>query len=452
MTGILDDLVAIVGAGHVLTAPSDTAPHTVDWSGRFQGHTPAVVRPGSTDEVAAVVLACRRHGVAIVPQGGNTGLVGGGVPLAGEVVLSLRRLDDLGPLDAAAGQLTAQAGVTLAAVHRAGEQSGWAYGVDFAARDRATVGGTIATNAGGLHVFRYGNTRAQVIGVEAVLGDGSVVSHLRGLTRDNAGYHLPSLLCGSEGTLGIVTAAVLRLVPRATQRVTAQFAFDTVPAAVAAAYALRRHVRAAEAIELFLASGLDLVCAVTSLPPPFPTRHQAYVIAEAADAVDPSADLAAAPRFLEHVAASHVTINAGERHRLWQYREQHTASVNTLGAPHKLDVALPASRLSEFVEAVPAAVAAATGPHARTWLWGHAAEGNVHVNVTGVDPDDYRSDDAVLQLVVDLGGSISAEHGIGTAKREWLPSTRSPAEIAAYRAIKRALDPDGILNPGVLLP
>ena len=451
MSSLVGDLAGAVGAEHVDTGGA-TAAYTVDWSGRFRGATPAVVRPGTTDEVAAVVQVCRRHGAAIVPQGGNTGLVGGGVPLDGEVVLSLRRLDGLGPVDAGAGQVRAGAGVTLAGVHQAVASSGWAYGVDYAARDQATVGGTIATNAGGLHVFRYGDTRAQVIGVEAVLGNGSIVSHLRGLTRDNAGYHLPSLLCGSEGTLAIVTAALLRLVPRATHRCTALFAFDSVPAAVHAALVLRRHVRAAEAVELFLAEGLDLVCGVMNLPPPFPTAHAAYVLVEAADSVDPSPALARAPGLIDHLAAHRMTAVPAEQRALWQYREKHTASINTLGAPHKLDVALPADRLSEFIARVPGAVMTAAGPPARTWLWGHAAEGNVHVNVTGVEPHDDRPDHAVLSLVVELGGSISAEHGIGTAKKAWLPMTRSQAEIEAYRAIKQALDPDGILNPNVLLP
>ncbi|MGH9222299.1 MAG: FAD-binding oxidoreductase [Acidimicrobiales bacterium] len=446
MSRLVEELTAVVGTDHVLNSPA----FTTDWTGRFVGHTPAVVQPGSVDEVAAAVHACRSHGAAIVPQGGNTGLVGGGVPLGGEVVVSLVRLNAVA-VDATGGQVVAGAGATLSAVHEAAGAAGWAYGVDFASRDRATVGGTIATNAGGLHVFRHGNTRAQVIGVEAVLGDGSTVSQLGGLTRDNAGYHLPSLLCGSEGTLGIVTAARLRLVPRADERVTALLAFGSVGAAVTAAYALRRYLRTAEAIELVLAGGLDLVCQAMGLAPPLPARHQAYLLVEAADSVSPAAEVNAALASLAGVEAALVTAGPAERHALWQYREKHTESVNTLGVPHKLDVALPGERLTEFIEAVPSVVAG-VAPAGRTWLWGHAAEGNVHVNVTGVEVDDDRADDAVLRLVVELGGSISAEHGIGTAKKAWLSLTRTPAEIAAYRAIKRALDPDGILNPNVLLP
>ena len=224
---IVDRLRQVVGM-QVIDDPEVIASYTTDWTGRFVGHAGIVVRPGSTDEVAGVVLACRELGVPLVPQGGNTGLVGGGVPLQGEVVLSLRRLQVLEPVDALAGQVTAGAGTALGTLHRAVGSAGWAYGVDLASRDSATVGGTVATNAGGTHVLRYGDTRAQVLGVEAVLGTGSVISHLGGLVKDNTGYDLPGLLCGSEGTLAVVTAARLRLVPAPSFRTVAVLAFDTV--------------------------------------------------------------------------------------------------------------------------------------------------------------------------------------------------------------------------------
>jgi FAD/FMN-containing dehydrogenase len=200
-------LAAIVGDAHVLVDADLRAPYERDWTGRFTGTTPAVVRPGTVEQVAAVVRWCGGEGVALVPQGGNTGLVGGGVPLGGELVMSLRRLDGIGPVDPMAAQLTASAGATLGAVQRAAGDHRMRYAVDLGARDSATIGGTVATNAGGLHVLRHGATRAQVVGIEAVLGDGSVVSHLGGLIKDNTGYDLAGLLCGSEGTLGIVTAA-----------------------------------------------------------------------------------------------------------------------------------------------------------------------------------------------------------------------------------------------------
>ena len=448
---LLAQLGDAVGPDHVLTDPEVIAGYCVDWTGRFRGATAAVVQLASTVEAAAVVAICRRHGVALVPQGGNTGLVGGSVPLAGELVLSLRRMSAIADVDDQAGQLAAGAGATLAGVQEAAEAMGWAYGVDFASRDTATVGGSIATNAGGLRVIRYGDTRAQVVGIEAVLGDGSVVSHLGGLVRDNSGYHLPSLFCGSEGTLGVVTAARLRLVPPVRERVVALVAFDTIDAAVVAAFELRHHVRSLEAVELFLASGLDLVCRVDNVPHPFASPHLALLLVEAGADRSPLDDLAAAVDSLEGVADATVAVDEPRRHELWHFRERHPRAISSLGSPHKLDVALPNAHLAEFLRRVPDAVAE-VAPAASSWLFGHAADGSVHVNVTGLSPDDNVVDDTVLRLAAELGGTISAEHGIGSAKRAYLRLNRSPTEVAAFRAVKRALDPDGILNPNVLLP
>ncbi|HLH27885.1 MAG TPA: FAD-binding oxidoreductase, partial [Acidimicrobiales bacterium] len=249
--GLVGRLRDVVGDG-VATDPEVCAAFARDWTGRFCGTTPAVVRPRSTAEVAGVLEVCRDTGVPLVPQGGNTGLVGGGVPLGGEVVLSLRRLDRLDEVDRLAGQVTAGAGVTVGRLHDAAGAAGWGYGVDLSSRDSATVGGTIATNAGGIHMVRHGGTRAQVLGVEAVLGTGSVVSHLGGLVKDNTGYDLPGLMCGSEGTLGVVTAARLRLVPALSARTAAIAAFGSVEAAVGAAAELRRSLPTLEACELFL--------------------------------------------------------------------------------------------------------------------------------------------------------------------------------------------------------
>lgn len=448
---LLARLARIVGDAHVLTGADTTAGHTVDWTGRFRGPALAVVRPGTTAEVAQVVRACARAGVGVVPQGGNTGLVGGSVPRAGEVVCSLRRLTRLDAVDLRTGQVTAGAGVTLARLQEHARAAGWDYGVDLAARDSATVGGTVATDAGGVHVLRHGPTRRQLVGVEAVLADGSVVGRLDGLEKDNTGYDLAGLLCGSEGTLGVVTAARLRLVPPAREVVVALLAFDDLDDALDAVGHLRRDVDCLSALELFLQDGLDLVCAQLGLRAPFTGAHRAYVLAEAAAASDPTPVLAGAVDALAAVADVAVATDPQARRALWRYREAHTEAVNRLGPPHKLDVALPAGALAEFVAAVPAAVSA-VAPGARVWLFGHAGDGNVHVNVTGVAPDDVRVTDTVLRMVAQRRGSISAEHGIGVAKRAWLHLVRSEAEIAAYRAIKDALDPRGILNPGVLLP
>jgi FAD/FMN-containing dehydrogenase len=371
--------------------------------------------------------------------------------LHGEVVLDLRRLDALGPVDARSGQTTAQAGVTIARLHAHAHEAGWEYGVDLGARESATVGGTIATNAGGTHVLRYGATRRQVVGVEAVFSDGRIMSRLDGLEKDNTGYDLAGLLCGSEGTLAVIVAARLRLVPRPSHIVVALLAFDGVEAALDAVGSLRRAVDSLRAVELFFQDGLDLVCDRLGLLRPFAARHVAFVLVEAAAGTDPTAELADAIEDLTGVADVAVAGDDRAARDLWRYREAHTEAINLLGPPHKLDVTLPAVQLPAFVSEVRGHVAA-VAPEAVVWLFGHAADGNIHVNVTGVDPDDDRVTDAVLRLVARLHGSISAEHGIGTAKRQWLTLVRSSTEIDAFRAIKRALDPDGVLNPHVLLP
>jgi FAD/FMN-containing dehydrogenase len=448
---VLRAIAAELGAAGVVTDRDRVASHTTDWTGRFTGEAAALVRPSSTEEVAAVLARCHEAGVAVVPQGGNTGLVGGGVPRHGEIVLHLGRLRGVEPVDEGALQVTVSAGEPLAGLQAAAADAGLAYAVDLAARDTATVGGTIATNAGGLHVLRWGGTRQQLMGIEAVLADGRVVSHLGGLVKDNTGYDLAGLLCGSEGTLAVVTRARLRLVPRHEARVVAMVGFVDVAAAVGAVARWRRRVASLTAVEVVLAAGVDLVCEVGGLPPPLASRPPVLVLVEAADRDDPTAAVASAVEATDGVLDVAVATNEREAAALWRYREDHTLAINTLGPPHKLDVTLPMAALARFAAEVPDAVTAVE-PGARTWLFGHLGDGNLHVNVTDLAPDDDRVDDVVLRLVASLGGSISAEHGIGRAKRRWLDLVRSPAEIDAMRAIKHALDPRGILNPGVLVP
>ncbi len=448
---LLNALRAAVGDAHVLTDPDVVAGQVRDWTGRFSGSTPAVVRPAAAIEVAAVLRACGDAGVAVVPQGGNTGLVGGSVPLHNEIVLDLRRLDALGPVDRRAGQVTAQAGVTLGRLHAHAHAAGWNYGVDLSARDTATVGGTVATNAGGMHVLRYGSTRRQLLGVEAVFADGAVMRRLDGLEKDNTGYDLSGLLCGSEGTLAVITAARLRLVPRPNHVVVALLAFDAAEAAFDAVGELRLTVESLRAVEMFEQRGLDLVCEQLRIARPFADRHSTFLLVEAAARTDPTTELANAIDALGGVAD--VAVGADDRaaRDLWRYREGHTEAINRLGAPHKLDVTLPAGGLAAFLVEVRERIAT-VAPGAAVWLFGHAADGNVHVNVTGVAPDDDRITDTVLQLVARRHGSISAEHGIGTAKRAWLALARSPDEIRTFRAVKYAFDPNNVLNPNVLLP
>ncbi len=388
----------------------------------------------------------------MVPQGGNTGLVGGSVPLSGELVLSMSRLVSITGVDADAGQLTAGAGTTLAAVQTAAREAGWRYGVDLAARDTATVGGTVATNAGGLRVIRFGPTRHQLLGVEAVLGTGDVVRRLDGLVKDNTGLDLAGLLCGSEGTLGVVCRARLALVPPPGETVTALVGLATLGDAVRAAGAIRRAVPGLEAVEVVLEAGSRLVAEVTGVAPVLDPVPPVQLVVEAVGPPDPATALAATLDRLDGVSEVAVATDAARANRLWHVREAHTESIARIGVPHKYDVTLPAGRLADFCASVPDLVAGAA-PDATTWLFGHLADGNIHVNVTGATDDrDAAIDRAVLDAVIERGGSISAEHGIGTAKRSWLVADRGAGDVAAMRAIKTALDPDGICNPNVLFP
>lgn len=446
---LTEALADVVGADHVLVDPDLRASAETDWTGRYRGPAAAVVRPGSTADVAEVVRVCAAAGAAIVPQGGNTGLVGASVPRDGEVVLSLTRLDGLEDVDRVAAQVTAGAGVTLARLQAHAEAAGLAFPVDLGARDSATLGGMVATNAGGVRVLRYGPMRSQLAGVEAVLADGQVLTDLAGLDKDNTGYHLPGLLCGSEGTLAIVTRVRLRLARRLPARVTALLAVDDVDAAVATTRTLRDRLANLEAAELMLPSGLELVAANGGGHPPVGPAG-AYLLVECADRSDPTEALAAAVAEAGITDAAVATDHA-DRRRLWTLREGHTEAINAASIPHKLDVSVPLPRLAAFCHAVPNTVRA-VAPDARVILFGHVGDGNVHVNVLDLDPADPTVDDAVFTLVLDHGGSISAEHGIGVAKVAWLERQRGPAAVAAMRAIKQALDPQGILNPGVLLP
>ncbi len=490
----IGELADIVGEAHVISDPEITASYAVDWTRRFVGSTALVIRPGDTAQTAAVMRVLAKTSIAIVPQGGNTGLVGGSVPLAGEAVLSMRRLCTCEPVDELASQVTLGAGVTLAEAQGHVGASGLDIGVDLAARDSATIGGMVATNAGGVNVVRYGAMRAQLVGIEAVLADGSVISHLAGLEKDNTGYDLGSLLAGSEGTLGVITRVRLRLHPAQPERATALLAFKTVADAVRAASSLRRSVTSLHALEAVFEDAMRLVSQhlrvappVGSLDPnPQHTRSQssssschatsnatsiatsnratsnaanraggaAWLIVEAAARTDPSEELAAAVDALDDlVTDAAVAFDPAARQRLWAFREHVTEAISAAGIPHKLDVTLPATRLAEFADGVREVVRAAD-PKAAPLLFGHLGDGNIHVNVlgpNGVEPGE-QVDTAVLRYVADLGGSISAEHGIGTAKTHCLHLNRSQAELTTFANIKRALDPAGLLNPNVLLP
>jgi FAD/FMN-containing dehydrogenase len=446
---LVEALSDVVGRSRVLVDPDIVASYCVDWTGRFRGSAACVVRPGSADEVASVLAVCRSLGTAVVPQGGNTGLVGGSVPRGGEVVLSLARLNALGPVDPATLQVSVGAGVTLSALAGHARAHGLDVGLDLGARDSATIGGIVATNAGGARALRYGTARARVAGLEAVLAGGGRVSRMGGLLKDNAGYDLPALLVGSEGTLGVITAVRWRLVPLLPARVAALVGLESVSAAAALLGALRTRVPSLEAAEFFLDDGLSLVLEYLRAASPVADRAPVYVLVECASTSDPVEELAAA---LEAAGVEDAIVadDTASRERLWRLREAHTEAIGAAGVPHKIDVGVPLDRLGEFLERVPAVVEA-VAPGARTVLFGHLGDGNVHVNVLGPPPDDESVEEAVLRLVAACGGTISAEHGVGRLKARWLSFVRAPEEIAAMAALKRALDADGTLNPGVVL-
>jgi FAD/FMN-containing dehydrogenase len=475
MTSLARDLAEITGDAHVRIDPDLMAGYLTDWTRRYHGPAACVVLPGSAAEVAAVVRYCAAQGIPLVPQGGNTGLVGGSVPPpAGArsaahaapgrpdepggpgslpddlpVVLSTRRLAALDPVDTVAGQVTAGAGVTIARLRAHAAQAGFDYGVDLAARDSATVGGTIATNAGGIHVIRYGKTRAQLIGLTAVLPDGSGVGDLSGLAAGTAGYDLPQLIAGSEGTLAVITAARLRLWPAGPPGAVVLAGLGGIAEAAQLHAQIRAHAPGLLAAEYFEGAGLELVRGLAGLPLPLSRAYPAYLLAELPGAAEDAGRLADAGL----PADTAVALDPRGRAALWAYRERLTEAISAIGVPHKIDVAVPQGRLAAFRAALDdVARDASGGADCKVVVFGHVGVGNLHVNVIGPDPAGNAVDVAVARLAAANDGSAAAEHGIGRAKVGWLDWSRPAGEIAAMRAIKSALDPAGLFNPGVLFP
>jgi FAD/FMN-containing dehydrogenase len=351
-------------------------------------------------------------------------------------------------------QVTAGAGVTIEQWHEAAHDAGLDAGVDWGARSSATIGGAIATNAGGSRVVRFGTMRSQVLGIRAVLADGSVVGSLSGLPKETLGLHLPSILCGSEGTLGIITAARLRLVPWYQHTAAAWIGLTHVDDAVHL-LAAARSLDGLDAAEILFAPAVDLTTAHLATSVPTWPGCSVYVLLDIARHHDPTDDLATfLATFMAGVASPECTVVAvGEqRRRLLRLRDSVSVAISAAGVPLKLDVAVPVGHLGELVARTDTIVRA-RAPKARSIIFGHLAEGNLHVNLLEVDEFERGElTDAILDLVIALGGAISAEHGVGVAKTAWLERARGAADVHAIRAIKRALDPQGLLNPGVLLP
>jgi FAD/FMN-containing dehydrogenase len=445
-------LADIVGAGHVLTAPEDTKPYFTDWRRQYSAGAECVVRPANTAEAARVVELCAREGVAVVPQGGNTGLVGGSVPTGAqrEIVLALGRMNRIRALDVLNDTVTVEAGCVLATVQRAADEAGRLFPLSLAAEGSCQIGGNLSTNAGGVNVLRYGNAREQVLGLEVVLPDGRVWDGLRGLRKDNTGYDLKQLFLGAEGTLGVITAAVLRLYPKPAASATAWIALGSAREAVELLAGLRERLgERISAFELVSRSCLAAVLGhVKELRDPLPAPHPWYVLAEFAD----SGSLAELQERVEQALAERdaVIAQSGEQARsLWRIRE---SIPEAQFANVKHDISMPISAIPDFIERTDRALRAAFGDTG-VFCFGHVGDGNLHYNVGTQALLEKRDavNHIVYQNVEHLGGSISAEHGLGQLKRVAIRSHKPALELELMRRLKTALDPKGLMNPGKVL-
>ncbi|HEX2761464.1 MAG TPA: FAD-binding oxidoreductase [Rhizomicrobium sp.] len=445
--------------------PAEIAPHLEEWRSKYKGATPLLLKPGSTAEVSAILRICQETGTPVVPQGGNTGLVGGQIP-HGEVLLSTKRLGRVLALDKSGMTLAVEAGVTLAQVQAAAAEAGFLFPLSLASEGSCTIGGNIATNAGGTHVLRYGMTRALVLGLEAVLANGTVLDVMRALHKDNTGYDLKQMFIGSEGTLGVVTAATLRLFPKPDVAVTALAAVPSPAAALKLLGALQARTGGMlSAFELIPRIALDFVLRhVAGTRDPLAASSPWYVLMEAtggreanladsfenglADAIDAGT-----------VSDAVVAKSQAEAASLWKLRESISESQKREGASIKHDISVPVAAIPDFLARATHAVLALV-PGARAVSFGHLGDGNLHFNfnspMAGDDPAFLAQWDEVQQTVHDIvkefGGSISAEHGIGAMKVAALPRYKSHEELDAMRALKAAFDPNNILNPGKLIP
>ena len=457
---VLDRLKDAVGPKGFSQDPAEIAPHLEEWRSKYEVHTPLLLKPATAAEVSAVLRICHETGTAVVTQGGNTGLVGGQIPLHGEVLLSTQRLNRIRAVDKSGMTLAVEAGVTLAAVQHAARDAGLLFPLSLASEGSCTIGGNISTNAGGTHVIRYGMTRALVLGLEVVLADGRILDLLRLLPKDNTGYDLKQLFIGAEGTLGIVTAAALKLFPQPKSRAVG-FAAVASPAA---ALDLLGQMQArtgglVSAFELLPRLALELVLAhIPGTRDPLSAPSPWYVLVEAT--AGEGFDLTTLfESGLMGADDAVVAASAAQGAALWKLRESISEAQKLEGASIKHDIAVPVAKVPEFLTVtVPQVLKLAPG--ARPVSFGHLGDGNLHVNFQSPQPGDDKPFLALweeMQLIVHdavhgFGGSISAEHGIGIMKRDALPRYKSHAELDAMRAVKAAFDPKNILNAGKLVP
>jgi FAD/FMN-containing dehydrogenase len=458
----------LIGAAHVLTAAADTAPYLIDQRRRFTGNALAVLRPADTAEVAALVRLCVQHRVAIVPQGGNTGLVLGSVPDSSghAVLLSLGRLDKIRAVDPVNNTMTVEAGCILQTIQESAAAHGRLFPLSLAAEGSCTIGGNLSTNAGGTGVLRYGNTRDLCLGLEVVTAQGEVFGGLRGLRKDNTGYDLRGLFIGAEGTLGIITAAVLKLFPQPKARMTALAALKTPQQAlVLLNMAQERCGAALTAFELMSNACLQLVHRhFPDSQLPFAEPHPQYVLLELSDSELEAHAEAQLQQVLGDAMQAGLLDDAvvasslAQSLSLWSLRERISDAQAREGKNIKHDVSLPISRIADFIDATDALLQQHF-PGCRMVTFGHLGDGNLHYNVAapiGVDDNEFIASQSAVNLIVHdsvdrHGGSISAEHGIGVLKREELQRYKSPLELQLMRNIKQALDPLNLMNPGKIL-
>jgi len=464
----IDVFVRIVGEEHAIREEEAMTPYLVEWRDRYRGKAALVLRPGETQEVAAILKCANETKTAIVPQGGNTGLVGGQIPFetGHEVVVALERLNRVRDIDLASNTMTVEAGLVLALAQQVAASAGRLFPLSLASEGSAQIGGVLATNAGGMAVLAYGSARDLTLGLEVVFADGRVWNGLKSLRKDNSGYDLKDLIIGSEGTLGIITAAVLRLFPKVVEKVTGMAglsALETAPAFFARA--LERSGPALTAFEILPRIGVEFVLRHgNATRDPFPSPYPWYVLF---DLTSPrqGEELARLAETLlgeglgaGEIDSAVIASSLAQGEELWRLRELMSEVQKHEGGSIKHDIAVPVARVPEFVARANQLVELLI-PGARPVPFGHLGDGNIHYNVSqppGMDRVIFLNywealNAAVHEIVLDLGGSISAEHGIGRLKRDLLPHAKEPLELELMRKIKEAFDPNFILNPGKLL-
>jgi FAD/FMN-containing dehydrogenase len=461
---LLARFAAIVGEKNAITDPQAQEPYLVEMRNLFRGHTPVVLRPSSVDQVSQILKLANETATPIVPQGGNTGLVGGQIPLHNEIVLSLNRLDRIREVDATSNTLTCEAGVTLQRAREAAAAVDRLYPQVLPSDGTCTIGGNLSTNAGGTAAIAYGIARSHVLGIEVVLADGRVLNNLNKLKKDNTGYDLKNLFIGAEGTLGIITAAVLRLVPRPRSIETAFAGVPSVEAALELLGIATEQTSGVTSFEIMTRAGIELVLEYgAGTRDPLASKHSWYVLVEMSSQQrdglrEVMEDVLAQGAERGLVTDATIADSLEQGKAFWRIRDLFSEVQTRAGGSIKEDISVPVAAVPAFIREANSAVAALI-PGARPVPFGHLGDGNIHYNVsqpTGADKDEFLKrwgdvNEVVFAVVKKYGGSISAEHGIGLLKRDLLPSVKDPVAIDLMRNLKRMLDPKGILNPGKVI-